>query len=169
MKVQTGDIFCTKNPMWLGRAINAAQRFWSADNESEYGHAGIIIRPTGATFESLGTVRVNHINAYRGQKVLIGRARDILTIQHRGAINQVREDHEGLIYPFWRLAFHMLPPLAKYISSGKFPVCSELTVKEEILAGVKDWGNRWQGKNPDHVADAIRRWDRYDVVYEGIW
>ena len=79
------------------------------------------------------------------------------------------DKHRGQLYPFWRLGFHLLPPLAKYISTGGFPVCSELVVQKEILAGVKDWGARWQGKNPDSVADAIHKWDAYDVVWEGIW
>lgn len=169
IKLKRGDIFCSKNPMWIGSAINIAQKFWSSDNESEYGHAGIIISTDGDTFESLWTIRQNHLDSYKGNKVLIGRAIWPSQDDQDYAIQRVRIDHEGQIYPIWRLIFHLFGPLAKYISSGKFPVCSELTVKKAILAGVTAWGSTWKGKNPDHVADAIRRWDAYEVIFEGIW
>jgi hypothetical protein len=169
MKLQQGDIFVTRNPMWLGRAITAAERFWATDNQARYSHAGIVLTPAGDTFESLWTIRQAHIDAYKGHHVLIGRATSPTACDQYKAIGQVRSDHEGGVYPAWRLLFHLFPPLAKYISSGRFPVCSELVVKKEILSGVSAWGTRWQGYNPDAVADAIRKWDAYDVVAELIW
>jgi hypothetical protein len=167
--IKPGNIFCTENPMWLGRSISAIQKFWSVDNEATYSHAGIIETSGGETFESLWTIKRSHINKYLGKRILIGESNIPIQTQ-LDALYKVVKDHQGQWYPFWRLGFHLLPPLAKYISSGKFPVCSELVVKKEIQSGVKIWGKRWQGKNPDHVADAIRKWKGvYTVVYEGVW
>lgn len=170
IKLKRGDIFCTRNPMWLGRAICWAEKIHSVDNQAEYSHAGIITSNEGHTFESLWTIRYNHLDEYKGEKVLIGRAIRPTAEQHDQAIKAVVQEHQFMMYPGWRLIFHLMGPVvAKYISSGKFPVCSELTVKKEIKTGVTAWGSRWQGQNPDHVADAIRKWDAYDIVYEGIW
>jgi hypothetical protein len=154
--------------MWLGKAINFVQKLKSVDNESTYGHAGIILSPQGETFESLWTIRKNHLDEYNGCKVLIGRAIWPSQDDQNKAIAKVISDHEGMRYPWWRLPLHMIG-LAKFISVGIFPVCSELTVKKEIESGVTAWGSRWAGKNPDHVADAIRRWDAYEPIFEGIW
>lgn len=167
--LRRGDIFVTDRATWLSRIINSAQRFWSADGQAEYSHAGIILNPSGDTFESMRTIKIGHIDAYVGQKMLIGRAIYPTEGAHGRGIVKVCLDHKGQIYPFWRLFLHLVPPLAKYVSSGKFPVCSELVTKKEIVSGVKPWGNRWAGRNPDHIADAIRRWDSYEVVYEGVW
>jgi len=32
-ELKPGGIFCTRNPMWLGRAINAAQKFWAREDK----------------------------------------------------------------------------------------------------------------------------------------
>lgn len=170
IELKTGMPFCTANPMALGRAIDAAEKFWSADNEAEYSHAGIIVDASGKTFESLWTIRYNHLSAYADEKILIGELTEesgVGELSRLHALNAVIAEHQGQIYPFWRLPLQLLPPLAKYISTGRFPVCSELTAEYLKLAGLSGVG-RWQGKNPDHIADWIRRWRSFRVVYEGL-
>lgn len=165
IQLKPGDIFCTANPMALGRAINFFQKVWATDNDSEYSHAGIIINPQGDTFESLWTVRFSNLSKYIGKHVLIGRPVNLEVSDIKYGLRNVIMDHKGQIYPVWRLPLAIVPPLAKYISSGRFPVCSELVAKYLKLAGVLGIG-RWQGKNPDNIADMIKRWDAFEVVHE---
>lgn len=167
VNLQQGDIFCTRNPMALGRAINAVQTFWSADNDSEYSHAGIITSAAGDTFESLWTIKESHVDKYIGKKVLIGRVA-CPRVYKVVAIKIVQDRYQGRLYPFWRLVFHLLPPLAKYISTGNNPVCSELMFAYILELGISRVG-RWQGKNPDHAADFIKYADECEPVFEGIW
>ena len=161
--MKKGDIFCTRNPMALGRAINGMQLFWSTDNESTYSHSGIIISDEGATFESLWTIKKANIDKYRGMRVLIGRHVKMTPESFKLGWDVVKR-HEGQLYPFHRLILHIIPPMAKYLSTGRFPVCSELVAK--FLCGC-GFMRTWKGKNPDHIADMIRKWDDYDVVHEG--
>jgi len=162
-ELRTGDIFCTRNPMALGRAINQIQKFWSSDNESEYSHSGIICNPKGITFESLWTIRYSKLDAYAGKQVIIGRHFGMNQEAFDEGIRGIAK-HEKQIYPFHRLLFHLFPPAAKYISSGGFPVCSELVCKFLCKAGLMP---TWKGKNPDHVADMIHKWRTWEVVFEG--
>lgn len=163
LELKTGDIFCTRNPMWLGRAINAVQRFHAIDNESTYSHAGIITDATGATFESLWTIRHSHLIEYENVGVLIGRHVSMSPSIARAALKQIAV-YDGRIYPFHRLIFHLIPPAAKYISSGRFLVCSELAARFLWLCGLKPY---WKGVNPDHIADWIRKYRDFEIVYEG--
>lgn len=165
--LEPGMIFCTRNPMALGRAINFIQKFWSRDNQSEYSHAGIIKDSYGETFESLWTIRFSDLSRYIGNKILIGKLVGVRPEDIHDSLMQVIRDHCGEVYPFWRLGFHLFPPIAKYISSGAFPVCSELMFKFVKLAGIVRIG-RWQGRNPDDAADFIHYDDACDVVFEGI-
>ena len=56
-KLRQGDIFCTVNPMMLGRIICAIERFNDVDNQATYSHAGVILDHHGTTFEALWTNR----------------------------------------------------------------------------------------------------------------
>jgi hypothetical protein len=163
LQLNPGDIFCTRNPMALGRAINAVQRFHAIDNESKYSHAGIITDSAGTTFESLWTIRHSHLREYLGQKVLIGRhavmGRGVFEVGYSHLLK-----HEGRIYPFHRLFLHLIPPLAKYVSTGRYLVCSELVGRFLYECGLKDY---WKGVNPDHVADWIRKFRIFEIVFEG--
>lgn len=167
MEIRRGDIFCTRNPMMLGRAINAMQKFWSTDGQSTYSHAGIFTTNFGDTFESLWTIKHSHIANYIGQQVLIGRLSEKYNTKKNPAIIDTIRKHKGQLYPFWRLPMHMFPPLAKYLHFTDHPVCSELTMKYVRLCGVSHVG-QWAGKNPDHVADFIHNDKECDVIFEGL-
>ena len=164
MKLQPGDIFAVNADTWLSKAINAAQKFNSSDNQSKYAHAGIIINEAGSTFESLWTIRRSHLNEYIDKEILIGRHEKMTpAIFLRGwpAVAAL----EGQPYPWWRILLHIFSPVAKYVSAGKYAVCSEL-----VCMFLKECGfvQTWRGKNPDAVADMIHRWRGWSVVFEGV-
>ena len=165
MKLQPGDIFCSKNPMALGRAINAVQAFWARDNSSEYSHAGIILNKQGTTYEALWTVRSQYLReAYGGSKVLIGRHRRMDLKKFARGIKYIAH-HTGQFYPFWRLPLHLIPPCARMLSFTDRLVCSELTKK--FLVGAVICELPYAGETPDGIADMIKKFDAWDVVFEG--
>jgi len=162
---------CTRNPMMLGRAINAVQRFWSADGQSKYSHAGIIIDADGATFEALWTnTRRNLFEDLAGVEVLIGRHRAMTSRRFDQAWKIIRQT-EGRRYPGWRLVLHLLPAAPKYLNSGRFKVCSELVDSFYYHAGIYERlrpGLRFKGRNPGQIEDMIYYFKEWDVVFEGI-
>jgi len=168
MKLNRGDIFCSRNPMMLGRAINFVQKIHAKDNQSEYSHSGIIVKggPLKQTvsFEALWTNKQQDFyKSYKGKKVLIGRHKDMnLKLFNRGW-NGIRH-HEGKWYAGYRLPLFFIPFLAKYLSLG-LGVCSELTIKFLFKAGL---AANWKGWNPDDVADMIHNYRDYEIIYEGV-
>ena len=152
--------------MWLGSAINFIQRFWAVDNRSTYGHAGLIIKPAGRTLEALWTVKSQNVwEAYDSAPksgLLIGRAHGMDADRFLTGFNAVKH-HMGNRYPFHRLLLHLLPPLSKYVSTGRYLVCSELVAKFLRATSYIDF---YKGVNPDYLADMIRRWDDWEVIYE---
>jgi len=165
VQLKQGDIFVTRNPMALGRAINFVQKIWSFDNESTYSHAGIIISPYGDTLESLSTIKSQKIaQSYAGKNILIGRHIDMTYKNFLTGFRSVRK-LRGSWYPFHRLPLFIIPPLAKYVHTGRFLVCSELVDKFLWNAGVAQ--AFYKGRNPDHIADMIKRWKGWATVFEG--
>jgi hypothetical protein len=163
-KLQQGDIFTTINPMWLGRAICAVQKFNDIDNAASYSHAGIILGPTATTFEALWrNGRQELFNAYAGKQILIGRHESMNPERFKLGWNQVAH-MEGKWYAGHRLFLMLIPPLAKYLASGKFCVCSEIAAK--FLKGCKIM-TYWAGVTPDHIADVIHNYKGWSTVFEG--
>lgn len=162
-ELRPGDVFCTENPMWLGRTINAVQKFRAKDNESVYSHAGIILTPRGVTFEARWTNCRGTLSDHSGKRILIGRHKGMDAAKFLMGWDGIRH-HEGQWYAGHRLLFFLLcPPLAKYISLG-LGVCSEITMKLLYNAGLS---KTWRGWVPDDVADMIRNWREWEIVYEG--
>ena len=165
-ELKPGDIFLSRNPMALGVIINAVQRFWSTDNKSEYSHAGIITGANGNTFESLWTVKNQNIHVdYLGEKILIARHKRMTYQKYRSAAMCIQK-HSGQWYPSWRLIFMIVPPVSKYLSFGRV-VCSELVCKFLAATGLYDH-MVWAGKNPDHIADMVKKWGDWEIVFEGV-
>jgi hypothetical protein len=164
MKLERGDIFCSRNPMMLGKAINLVQKWISVDGKSKYSHSGLITDPAGITFEALWTNKKQNLySAYKGQQVLIGRHNHMTGELFWKAWRAIKH-HEGKWYAGHRLFFFLLcPPLAKFINLGP-GVCSELTAKHWYRAGLIDF---WSGVYPDFLADMIHNWKDIQVIYEG--
>lgn len=165
MILAAGDIFCTQNPMMLGRAINRVQKFISMDGRSEYSHSGLILNSAGTTFEALWkNGRQNLFAAYQDKKIIVGRHKKMSPLLFNLGWNKLKH-HEGKWYAGHRLVLFLLcPPLAKYLAIGP-GVCSELTAKHWYKAGLIDF---WSGVYPDFLADMIHTWRDIDLIYEGI-
>jgi len=164
-QVQTGDFFGSTNPMALGRGINAIQWFWSKDAESIYSHSGIITGEDGTTLEALWTVKSGTLfTDYAGDKVIIARYMDVSPARIRDELRALREQHEGNIYPFWRLGMHLFPPLAKVTWFDRL-VCSELVAKYLYMIGARH--PQYAGTSPDVLADEWHRWKNFEIVFEG--
>lgn len=165
-ELKAGDCFASANPWRVGLMINAVQRFYALDGKSEYSHTGIIADPCGKTIEALRTVcNRNLFDHYAGKRVLI--ARPLVKESYKiKAIRLIEDGYLGNIYPAWRLALHLFPPAARYISAnGIFLVCSELTAFYLYHAGARH--NVFTGVNPDNLADEWRNFWIYAVIYEG--
>jgi hypothetical protein len=135
------------------------------DGKAKYGHTGIITNPKGDTFEAVETYsRHNIFERYAGCDILIGRHVGMTPGAHERGMAAISH-MEGRTYPWFRLAVYLVPYLPKYIHFGK-PVCSELAFLYGMKAGLKDIDYFW-GVSPDYVADAIHRWDVFDVIDEG--
>ena len=163
MKLLPGDVFATRNPMALGRAINAIQKFWSYDNEAIYSHTGVIVDYNGVTLECLWTVRHQNIyEAYQEEQVIIARYEKLKNFN--SSFITILE-HFGQWYPVYRLLFHLIPPVAKYVHFRKHLVCSEFVAKFLHLVGGRH--EHWHGTNPDMLVDEWRHWKNYKIIFEG--
>jgi hypothetical protein len=173
VKLKSGDVFCSANSWAIGRAVQFVQKVLSKDNASKYGHAGIVVDGYGQTIEALWTTKVNHLDSYIGKPVLI--ARPIKTIMDveisegmiESALEEIEANNLGRAYPFWRLLFHLVPPIAKHLTSRRHLVCSELVAKYLWL--IRSRHNQYPGTNPDDLADEWSRWKNFKVVFEGTW
>ncbi len=167
IKLQPGNLFCSRNPMALGRAICAVEKFYSVDNEAEYSHAGIITNTHGMTLEALWTVKPQNIyTAYKGTKVLICRHELMDDEAYWKGYNAVRK-HIGQVYPFWRLVFALYLPAAKYINFLDRLVCSELVGKFYSVGGIPGF-EHYHGLTPDHIADRAKNFKGFTIIYEGV-
>jgi len=163
MNLMPGDIFLVFNPTWLGKAINAVQRFWAYDSKSEYSHAGIIIDHQGSTFESSWKVESKDFHkTYTGKQVLIARHHSMNDVLFEKAFNKSIAQYEGKRYPIHRLIMHIFPPLAK-LSVGP-AVCSELVALFLYDSYIMPY---WKGVNPDTLSDMVRHWRGWRIMFEG--
>jgi len=162
-----GDFFGTRNPMALGRGINAVQWFWSKDGESKYSHSGIITSEKGDTYEARWWIRNYHLSDYIGEGIVIARFESLNQNKFFNALQILKARHDNQFYPFWRIPLHIFPPLAKFGSwKGKWVVCSELTAEQEYLLGLRH--SHYTGTNPDTLADEWHRWQGWIIIAEGI-
>ena len=178
--LKPGDLFCSENPMSLGRAINKLQAATSPDGKSKYSHSGIITSPTGKTLEALWTVKNQNLyEAYSGQGIVVARWKGMNFNIALHVLSIIEGEYFGKWYPAYRLPFHIVPFIAKYLTfNGKYLVCSELVAKylwechKLSSAGTEEYPeprHRWYtGTNPDRLSDEFHRWKYYDIIFEGI-
>jgi hypothetical protein len=178
IEIHMGDVFCTENPFFMGRAICAMERFWDLDKKAEFSHSFFTISDkTGR--EVLWTKRDRDFREhYRGSKILIGRHKDMTPLKASKGIMALEKFMPEYYskwhflkrhYPWWRIVLHIIPPLAKYISTGNYMVCSEYTKRFIDETGVNGgYGyNFWKGANPGTIENMIYNWKRWEVVFYG--
>jgi len=100
-----------------------------------------------------------------GARLLIARP-FVATDVKNAALDSLISQHLGQWYPWWRLGLHILGPLAKWGVVERL-VCSELVAKYLYMTGVRH--NVYRGTSPDTLADELKTWRCYAVVYEGTW
>jgi len=170
--LRPGDIFCSGNisgkKSFLSSGIRTMEKFWSLDNEATYGHSGIILDASGNTLESLWTIkRQNLFKDYNNGSIIVGRHLS-MTPESFNKGYAVVANHEGDFYPSWRLfLFLVMPPLAKYLHFTGMPVCSEYSSKFLHFSDCCGFESYW-GLNPDCLADRIRKWKDFYIVFEGV-
>lgn len=176
LELQPLDVVCTTyiaendpdGPNYLQSIFSCGIRWTQCvndvDGKAHYTHTFMITDKKATTFEALWTYKQQNLfDAYNGQEMLIGRCNSISNSKKLYALYSIREQYEGLRYPGLKLPLFLFAPrLLKYIPGR--PVCSELTMKALYEAGVV---NHWRGVTPSYVADMIRRWKIFDIVYEG--
>lgn len=167
-QLKPGDVFASRNPQALGKAINWLERLRSHDNEATYGHTGIIIKPDGTTVEAVWSITSQNIfKDYKGSKVLVARCNKMTPESYRMGFDAIK-CHIGSTYPYYRLLWHALG-LGKHLHFFKTPVCSELTQKFLINCGISViTGKNWWGINPDDLVDEWRISDHFDIIFEGL-
>ena len=172
--LKPGDVLCVTGDMFIvSTGIRLVEKFWSKDNEATYGHSAIVGSVGGTLLDTLWRTRWTHISRYAGQQMII--ARPVKTL--RGividdaakslAVKMLSTECHGKLYPVHRLFLHLIPPLAKYFSNGHWRVCSENSAKLTVMLGAMD--GPWAGITPDDLADRWRRWNNFEVIFEGIW
>jgi hypothetical protein len=163
-----GDVFATRNPNGLGKAICLAEKLKSPDGKAEYGHTGIIQDAQGKTLEAVWTIaEQNLFEAYKGDRVLIARFAESENAW------TLRKGFEAVcplknrMYPFHRLLLHAIG-LARWIHWMKTPVCSELTAMFLVNTGVPmSFGGNYWGITPDNLVDEWRISKHFDIIFEG--
>lgn len=179
IELQTGDVFCSSNPAFMGKIINRYQKFISRDDKSTYSHAGIIVKKDGTIFEAVHKNSINNLfKEYEGKKVVIAR----YTKFEPGYIDSIVDDliyeFEGRKYRYHRLLLHLIPPFAKYLNiKKKNLVCSELVgeflYRSHLFCGHEEDGYLWprhkhsRGTNPDTLSDEWHRWKYFKIIFEG--
>jgi len=168
MKLLAGDVFATKNPNGLGRAICLAQKVKSPDGKAEYGHTGIIQTPDGKTLEAVWKIaEQNLFEAYKGNKVLVARLKNNDVKGLKSGLQKVLPLRDR-IYPAHRLFLHAIG-LARWIHFLKTPVCSELTAMFLVACGVPmSFDDNYWGITPDNLVDEWRISKHFDIIFEGI-
>ena len=129
-----------------------------------------LFRGEGKTFEARAW-GVKHYNMtdHVGERVLLGRHVAMDAQKFQAGYREIQRD-DGKMYPFHRLALHLCPPLARWIATGRMLVCSEEAVKFLVNSvGFPTKYKSGKGIAPWYLADAIRRWDDYEVVDDGVY
>lgn len=160
-----GDVFGVRSPGVLGKGIRFVEWVQSPDWEATYNHSGIILDEQGRTFEALWRIREASLKEYEGRQVIIARYLGRTERRVEMALAAIRAKYAGRGYPFWRIGLYLIPYMAKFASTGKYGVCSEVTAEYLYFLGARH--KHWPGANPDMLADEWRRWQVYEVIFEG--
>ena len=167
LNLQMGDVFCVGTSKAPGFFIRLMSWLSSKDNKVRHNHSGIILGPDGRTFEAFFTgIKEGHISKYRGEVLLIARpigpSPDVIF----DALNKIQLKHTGQVYPFLRILLFCIPYAAKFVSSGKWYVCSEITAS--YLRRIGLWFRLIGGTTPDDITDYIweQKGTRFEIIFD---
>jgi len=168
IQLQQGDVFATKNPQSLGKAITFMEALRNESGSAEYSHAGIIMNEKGCTFEAVWHIEEQNLfEAYKGDKVIIARWTGMNPDNFQKGWDAVKGEL-GMTYPYSRLFLHLIG-LARWIHLGKDTVCSELAEKFLINAGaIMIAGKNWWGLTPQELVDEWRVSKYFNIIYEDV-
>ena len=164
IQIQPGDAFASRSDKWYSKCIRFFSAIWSRDGVADYSHTGLLLAGD-MTFEALYSgITICGAEKYRGEQVIIVRFDSVSGPKREAILKEVVARFAGRKYPFWRLAMHMLGPVAK-ICWLKIPVCSELIAFYEYRLGIRH--SKWAGTSPDTLVDEWRQWRGVTVLGEG--
>jgi len=163
--IRPGDGFLIYNGSFFQKLVNAFQLLVSRDGEAVYSHAGYFTSYSGTTFEA--RVKIGHydIKDFLGCKVLFFRHKCMNDRTFYKHYDYLKNKSEGRIYPFYRLAFHLLPFTARWAPFDR-GVCSE---KVAQLYYLSEFMSYWKGIKPDYIHDMVcDPWaSQWSIIYEG--
>jgi hypothetical protein len=161
---QSGDIFLAQSKTLLDPVINWVQHFWAKDDESVYGHAGLILDEAGNTFDALWSVGSTcFYERYKGCRVLVARYTELTPEKLQTGLSRVL-NHDGEWFPIYRLPLAALH-IAKFIHWNNV-VCSELVAK--FLNAIGTRHHHWFGTNVDDLHEELVNYKQYKIVFEGV-
>ena len=164
MNLLPGDIFLTNQGGFMSKAIVKVNQFWSLDGEAKYSHSGIIIGYGGETFESRWKIGRYNMSDFDGIPTLVARNRLMTADRFERGAEQVM-CYEGGTYPWWRIPLHLIPPIARHNSTGRYLVCSEIVSKFLFYADLLG-GDQYKGWTPDNLNDMVVHWKAWEIISE---
>ena len=135
-------------------------------SDPEYTHSFIITKADGTIIDTLLRVRFGNLyEDYKGVQLLIGRYIGPVVVPPEQVIEAISKD-VGDIYPMWRLSADVLNAGREIHTDSK--VCSERSAEMlGMLTGYPELKNPY-GWTPGQLATMMRRWAKFEVVFEGI-
>ena len=163
--IEPGDVFLLYRGGLLQKIINKAQSLMSRDGEARYAHAGFFTSNLGDTFEARVRIGEYHITDYIGCDVLFYKHMCMNNITFFKHYRGIKNKSDGKIYPFYRLAFYMMPFINKWAPFDR-GVCSEKVAQLYYLC---EFMSYWKGVTPDYLHDMVcDPWaNQWVVLYEG--
>lgn len=166
IKVNPGDIVCTRNENLFGVGIRCVEKIWSKDDSAPFNHVLIITDEDGGTLEALGTIkRQNLFVDYKGCLVSVFRNDWMNEKRFNDGMAKIAH-HDGDIYPAWRLVFALIPFIAKRVGTGENLVCSELAAKFLCGCGFGSDFMPYLGKTPDDIYDMCTKYKFWTKIAE---
>lgn len=158
---QRGDIFLTRSPGFLGKAIRFWERIWTP-TQVYFNHAGIMIN-NKMTFEALWTYRhENFFNSYVGHEVFLARPKCVSSATINRSLRMLRNLKYGRSYPVHKIIIHAFPPATKLFP--KSPVCSEFAALYGYYMEALPYYN---GMNPDSLHDILCNHYAWEPIFWG--
>lgn len=163
--IMPGDVGLVDSEALFSKLIIIRDKFISLDGKAQFGHGFIITGYAGRTFESRRRIaHYNMFDEFPGKRCLIVRPEGSQNKKMK-SIGMLEKKYDGLIYPGWRIAVHLIAPwAARHLHASGIPVCTELIAEHEYNLGLID---EFWGQHPDSCEDRYRHWKGYQIIFDG--